>query len=210
MNSPTDQKAIPRFHLSLAVLIALFAYFTPWLVNSGASLSADAYDLAEWASLHPAARVSTPLLLTSFLLRLPPVCMVIFVALNIRPSYTSHRRLAVLFVMGTAVGLLPPLEFFSQASADLNYRQQFALASIAFLGGLIGLTWRSGNANRWLAAGVGITGAVASAAGLIQSYNLAQEFSLATQVGIGGLLLIALFLALALIRLRMAARHRLN
>ena len=104
----------------------LLFYLFPWVVNPGVSLSLGGYDLAEWASLHPAVRDATPALFTSLLLRLPLACLALLIA------FTAQRRLLpVLIVLIAALGLLPPPEFI-KATNDPNYRQQvdFSLAHI--------------------------------------------------------------------------------
>src|SRR5438552_17266089 len=51
------------------LLAALVAYYLSWINNQAAALSANAYDLAEWTSLHPAVRGAIIPLLAPFLLR---------------------------------------------------------------------------------------------------------------------------------------------
>lgn len=51
------------------VLIGLLGYAQPWIVAPAASMTLNAYDLAEWASLIPAQRGTAPPLLVPLLLR---------------------------------------------------------------------------------------------------------------------------------------------
>ncbi len=113
----------------MLVGLALLSYCLPWIHNPGTSLSLNAYDLAEWATLHPSVRTSTPPLITSLLLRLPLLCLALAIVVNSLQS----NGIKLMLICITAVALLPPLEFFGSAFEDINYRQQFILAMITLL-----------------------------------------------------------------------------
>src|SRR5262245_8162468 len=98
----------------LIVILALLAYCAPWLVNNGAALTPNASDLAEWTSLNPATHVSSPPLLPSFLLRLPLVCLALILAFSHKTNQ-SFGWISAAYVLLTALALLPPLEFITQA-----------------------------------------------------------------------------------------------
>ncbi len=169
----------------------LVLYLFPWLVNPGASLSLNGYDLAEWASLHPAVREATPALLTSLLLRLPLACLALLIA------FTRRRGLLpAVIVLITALALLPPPEFV-KALDDPNYRQQATLALFTLMGGVMGLSGKLQRARHWIATTVGLLGAMACLVGLLQSYNLMRDFDLPTQIGAGGALLALAFVIVA-------------
>jgi hypothetical protein len=169
----------------------LVLYLFPWVVNPGVSLSPNGYDLAEWASLHPTVREATPTLLTSLLLRLPLACFALLIA------FTAKRSLLpALIVLVTAVALLPPPEFIKQLN-DPNFRQQAALALFTLIGGIIGLSGKMPRIHHWIAAGIGLIGALASVIGLVQSYDLMRGFNLPTQIGAGGVLLALMFVVVA-------------
>ena len=170
-------------------ILGLVAYCLPWLTNSGSSLSLGAYDLAEWASLHPAIRGANPPLLMSLLLRLPLACF----GLVITPTLLMHssgKRIAFLLLLGIA--LLPPLEFFTQYRDDPNYQQQFALALITIIVGVAWLAIRSIKWDKILSIICVLVGAISSLVGLIQGYNLMHGFALPAQIGLGGLMFIIL------------------
>lgn len=169
----------------------LVLYLFPWLVNPSVSLSPNGYDLAEWASLNLAVRDATPALLTSLLLRLPLTCLALLVAFTIR-----RNLLPVLIVLIAAAALLPPPEFV-KALDDPNYRQQAALALFTLLGGSVGLSGLLPRARHWIAAGIGLVGALASLIGLIQSNDLMRGLQLPTQFGLGGILLAVMFMLVA-------------
>lgn len=181
-----------RLTTAFAALLMLVLYTLPWLVNPGVSLTPGAYDLAEWASLHPAVRAETPALLTSFLLRLPLACVALLIAFSAR----GKRLVPALAVLLIAAALLPPLEFV-RALGDANYQQQFALALITLVGSAIGLSRVLARWHRAIMLAVTITGAAASALGLFNAYQLMRGFDLPVQIGFGGVMLALTFAVLA-------------
>lgn len=172
------------------IALMLGLYTLPWLVNPAASLSPNAYDLAEWASLHPAARVETPMLLTSLLLRLPLVCLALLVTFS-----TRRGVVPALLVLLVAIALLPPE--IVPLTDNPNSRQQFLLAVMTLVGGGVGLSEILPRTRHWIAVAVALIGAGASLFGLMQSYALMQGFELPTQVGLGGVAVLIGFVVLA-------------
>lgn len=179
------------------ILLGLFFYSIPWLINPGVGLTANAYDLAEWASLHPEVRNQTPELLTSLLLRLPLVIFACLIALNTGQSRRQRVTMLVFFLLITLASF-PPLEFLTVARNDQNYQQQFLLFLGALILGFVGL---AGVLRRWHWIGIvvlAIVGVVASVAGLMQARHLMIGFSMPVAVGLGGIGTSILFLLIAL------------
>jgi hypothetical protein len=175
----------------------LVAYIIPWLVNHGVGITPNAYDLAEWVSLHPASHISTPPLFTSLLQRLPPVCLAFVLAFfDVRGRLKRRATLACVIVI--AVALLPPLEFFTSTRGDANYQQQLILSLVALLGGVLGVSGVIRKADAVLVAVSSLAGALACTVGLAQGYELMLQFDLSAQIGLGGLALTVIFLAIAL------------
>jgi hypothetical protein len=191
MNSRNDPAS--SYLLWLAVLTALIAYSLPWVVAPGVSLTFGGYDLAEWASLHPEVRAN-PLLLTSLLLRLQPCLLALMVAFGAAaPTRTRWWWMRAVVVVIIAIALLPPLEFFSVARDDMNYRQQFAIALVTLLGGIAGLSGRFSRYHRVIVVGIATIGFVTTLVGLIQANHLMSAFQLPVQLGLGGILLTAIY-----------------
>ncbi len=173
-----------RIYMIAALLLAL--YLLPWVVNPAASLTPNGYELAEWTSLHPAVRDAAPPLLTSLLLRLPLVCVALWVA------FTTRRGiLPALIVLIVTAGLLPPE--LIQATENPNSRQQGALALITLVGGMIGFSGVLPRFRQGVAMMIALVGAGASIIGLLQGMALMRGFELPAQVGAGGVLLVAGF-----------------
>ncbi len=195
MNSSPHTNTVSSVTIRLGwilILLALMTYSLPWLVAPSSSLSPGAYDLAEWMSLHPAARYGQPPLLPSLLLRLPLACLTLMIAVAPIRIVWWVRGFIVL-VLGAA--LLPPIEFFTLYRNDPNYQQQFGLTLLVLIGGGISL---SRYLSRWklpLAAGLAGISAVASLIGFSQSLTLFQELNHITTTG-GGIVLFALTNAL--------------
>lgn len=181
--------------LWLLTLAALIFYCLPWVITTAASLTMGAYDLAEWSSLHPASRGASIPLLPALLLRLPLVCLALAAAFAARRG--ASWWLYTLFVGLMSAALLPPLEFFTQAGSDPNYRQQFGLALFALIGGTAGLTGRLSSWNSSIIPALALAGVAASAAGLWQAEALLRDFQLPAQLGLGVFGLAACLLGLA-------------
>lgn len=178
-----------RWRLSLTALaLALVCYYLPWYTHATAAFTLQAYDLAEWASLHPAVRAESPALLTSFLLRLPQMTLVLAAALLANGSSDPRARWLVRGVaVMVALRFLPPREFFGNASADPNYRQMavFTALSVAgIVGAAVGASlpvrWQT-----WATVGVLLAGVLAGWWGLSRTYPLLDNFEIGVQVGSG-------------------------
>jgi lysylphosphatidylglycerol synthetase-like protein (DUF2156 family) len=117
--------------------IALFGYVLPWILTSTSPMSLGAYELAEWSSLHPSQPTSSPPMLVPLLLRLQLVIISVLVALHAQTVLQRWIGLCVIALL--AVAQLPPLEFLTIARDNINYQQQFMLATISLIigGGLI-------------------------------------------------------------------------
>ncbi|NDJ60164.1 MAG: hypothetical protein GYB67_03515 [Chloroflexi bacterium] len=174
--------------LVLIMALALVFYSLPWVVTASASLNLGAYDLAEWASLHPAVRASTPPLLVTFVLRLPLVCIAVIGAFG---TPITRRWLALLIVGGISVALLPPE--LLPTTGNPNSQQQFALALTALVVGAVGVSGIGGRGRGGLAALGALIGAAASLIGLALGTDLMRGFDLPTAVGGGGVALAGLF-----------------
>jgi hypothetical protein len=185
----------------LWIALILLLYSLPWVVNPGVSLTFGGYDLAEWASLHHAARAESPPLLTSFLLRLPLALAAALIGLSGK-GQGETRLFSLAAILLIAVALLPPLEF-TQAPDDPNYRQEALVAGIALIGGLagIGISARTPRFAPLVSAVIGIVGAGAVIAGLNSAYGLLRGFELPVGLGIGGLGLAGVFAAAGAINL---------
>lgn len=110
------------------VLFAIASYFLPWFsVNNITALTMNAYDLAEWSSLHPSTPNGPPALLISLLLRIPLGCLLAICTIVLKNiiKCSSFHFFAIMLLVG---GLLPPLDFFGSAVNDPNYGQQFVIA----------------------------------------------------------------------------------
>jgi len=185
--------------LIVALLVALAAFYLPWVTHSTAGFTMNGFDLAEWASLHPAVRANTPSMLTSFLLRAPQVAVAIALALAANaiadPRWRAVGWAAALLV---ALRYVPPVEFLQSARDDPNYRQMALLAVLGVIGVACAAAL-SGFRARWLVAGAalcGVGGAVAGWAGLSRAGELLDNFEIATRTGGGPLLYSGAALAL--------------
>src|SRR5690606_39317288 len=100
----------------VCVVAGVVCYLLPWTDHSTAGFTMNGFDLAEWSSLHPAVRASSPPMLASFLLRMPQVAVAIGLALVASalrdPRWRAVGWAAALLV---AVRFIPPAEFVQSA-----------------------------------------------------------------------------------------------
>jgi hypothetical protein len=202
----TVQRGSPRMTLTPA-LLGIVMYFIPWLAAGGAGLTFGAYDLAEWASLHPLAATSSPSLLASLLLRLPLVILAWIIALN-RPTLLSVGWwLSALLVVIVTLFSLSPVEFFTEALENPNYRQQFILATAAVTGGVIGLSGLLSPFRPYLTMVLGMVGIATCIGGLFGAYTFMQGFEVSIAPGAGFVGTCLVFMTI-IIQSMIAARNR--
>ncbi len=115
----------------------LLALFLPWSNGTNAAVVLNAWDLAEWSSLHPLSRNADPALAVSFGLRALPLFLLALTLWRAGLPILLRAALAAL----VAVALLPPPQYFFTDLADPNYRQQLLLSIAALLIGLVS-AWR--------------------------------------------------------------------
>ena len=177
------------------LVIALIGYYLPWLYHNAAGLTFNAYDLAEWISIHPAVRDGNPPLLAPFLLRAVLGALALLAALRAARSFGWERWLYTVFALALAITLMPPLEFFRDAADDPNYRQQFILAVVVlvlFLG-IAAASYRPWL--KWVEVTVPTLTAVATIWGVVLALNVAQSLHLEHTLG-GGVIVLLVCLAM--------------
>lgn len=174
-----------------AILIALIiAYLLPWVTNRPSGLVLGAYDLAEWASLHPAAYATIPTLLPSLLLRIH-LTYIVLLGITYLPMH-----LAIPWLISLCIAQAPPLEFFSQLS-NVNYQQQIALAVIsALVGVFLLLSPRKSVVYRWVRLFIALTGVLGVVWGYQLAYQLIEPFKLDTHIGFGPIFISLLYVGI--------------
>lgn len=184
------------------IILALLVYFLPWVViRNTASLSMGAYDLAEWASLHPVVRETAPGLLTTLLLRLPLPCLKIMTIIFIcRLTKKSVTR--ALFIMTFAASLLPPIEFFADPGRDMNYAQQFLIAISIVIISVMCIRFPAMIRAKLSVFVLTVFALITSLLGLKLTFDLINSFNLPAQVGPGAILLPVILLTITLIEIR--------
>ncbi len=181
------------------ILFTLITYTLPWVVGGGASLTFGAFDLAEWASLHPATRAMSPILLTSFLLRFPLVCLAWIVAFNAPPypfksaNWWFYGVICLILVIFST----PPLEFLTTNRDDMNYLQQAGLSVLGIIGCAIGLSGVLKPYRHYIAVVMSLIGAIVSVWGVILAYSLLADFQISISVGIGIIACTGMFILMA-------------
>lgn len=172
----------------VCVVAGVVCYLLPWTDHSTAGFTMNGFDLAEWSSLHPAVRSSSPAMLTSFLLRAPLVALAAVLALGAQAL--PHARLRWLVWCGAAglvLRMIPPAEFFTGETGDPNFRQLLLLSVVGF--GLVAASiplraLPDGVRRGWVAA-LWAAGAAAGGAGLSRAWTLLDNFEIDVTVGAG-------------------------
>ena len=164
------------------LLAALVAYLQPWIIAQAGSMSLNAYDLAEWASLIPAQRGTSPPLAAPLLLRLQPLILTLL--LSLIASGRKGMALSAAAICLLAIAQLPPFEYIYDIN-NLNYRQQFVLAAASLVAGLGLLLLRRRWITTMLLPALAIVGIAAAALGLSEAMALYSQFGLAAAPGAG-------------------------
>jgi hypothetical protein len=181
----------------LIALLAVVCYHLPWYTHSTAGFTMNAFDLAEFASLHPAVRSDAPLMFTSLLLRLPLTLIAFALALSANllddPRLRWILRGVALLV---ALRMFPPTDFFTGESADPNYRQMLwvTLTGLVLIIVAIPLSRFGARWNRRIVAAVLGIASIAGWMGLSRTATLMDNFQIDVHTGLGivGLTVLAL------------------
>jgi hypothetical protein len=170
------------------LVLGMVCTYWPWFTHQTAGFTMNAFDLAEWASLHPAVRSSSPPMLTSFLLRVPQLALVFAFVLAVNGLADPRARWLMRGIaMLPLLRFLPPAEFFTSATGDPNYRQMALLTGLGI--GLVLLSiplhrmrtrWQDGLSGAALLGGV-----VSGWWGLSRTRLLLDNFEIAVKTGPG-------------------------
>ena len=181
----------------LFLIFALIAYSLVWADAPTQGMSLNAYDLAEWASLHPATHPIQPLVptrLPSLLLRLQLTILCWIIAFVFHQQGSNHRRLAILAIILLSIAQLPPFEFFLNARDDLNYVQQFILSSVSLASLLFSRWKRLLNYDKRLLAILLIIGMLTTFQGTTESLRLLSSVQQPATWGFGAPLLLLIYI----------------
>jgi hypothetical protein len=185
----------------ICALLAVAAYHMVWQTHKVAAFNSNAFDLAEWVSLHPTVRAESPVLFTSLLLRLPliilPLVMVLATtALTSEKARWIWRGVAFLVVLR----LNPPVDFYPWGDGSPN-DQQLGYLTAAGLGAVL-VFIIVGKWLKFLWQPLAAILLIASLIVSIEGYNRAQKvlgsIQIETDLG-GGLVLYAGFLIAAIL-----------
>ena len=177
-----------RAWLTAAFLaLALAAYCAPWLASSGASLSLNGYDLAEWSSLVPGVRYGAQPMVVPGLLRAQLIFAAAIVALVPTRRGSWLWWICGAAALALAVALLPPFEYFLEESwrADVNYGQQVTFALLALINASICWVMPRGRQRRIALIVMAAAGIITATAGASQAVGLAAGYAIAATIGMG-------------------------
>lgn len=189
----------------IGLVLATACYYLPWYTHDTAGFTTNAFDLAEWTSVHPAARSSSPPMLTSFLLRFPHLMLGAALALAANRLRDPRARWIMRgLTLLMALRFFPPSDFFSSASDDPNYRQMILLTGLGV--GSILATITLAHIPGWLHSALLIAALVSSQIagwwGLSRAGIFLDNFEIDVSIGPGiiGLSLVSTLIVLVLVR----------
>jgi purine-cytosine permease-like protein len=192
MTQPDLLRRLDRWPWQLGALVA---YYLPWIANRAAALSANAYDLAEWTSLHPTVRGASIPLVAPFLLRAVLGGLALLFGFRVLRALSGWLRLVyAALALWLALTLLPPLDFFRGVWGDSNYRQQFTLSVGTLIGlGVLAAAWRRASPRllRRAEASVGLLALLSGLIGEILAQNVIRSLQIDAPLGVGMVLLVA-------------------
>lgn len=119
----------------IAAVMGVIAVHIPWHVHEVAAFTLNAFDLAEWVSLHPATRAENPPLLSSILLRLPLVLLGLSTALS--ANFLRDERLRWIWRLAALLVVLrlnPPIDFYRSPNGVSLNAQHLAYLTFAGIG----------------------------------------------------------------------------
>ena len=187
--------------VSLAALLALVGYWSPWLTHPAAALRLSGFDLAEWVTFLPGVRDgSLPLSRLAFLLPLACLALLLGLAAFAGPRRSGWRRGLPARLWGWALWLLagvcgllvlPPYEAFRNPEYWPEYQAQFWVACLAVAGvAVAGFVPR--RAAGWLQILLALAGGGCGAWALVTLRPAANELLNAPwNVGLGWVVMLA-------------------
>ena len=186
--------AVPA--LLVFTCLALVAYILPALTNTGAALTLNSYDLAEWTTLHPAATANN--LLVALALRVQPVIIGILLIINLKPNRSAMFLMALLMLLLITFAQLPPIEFLDNRE-NPNYQQQLFLSLFTLFTALIASSGILYRVRSILSIGLLISGTGSYVWGVSQASTYMQQYSISGATGTGAILLIAVYAGLLIL-----------
>lgn len=179
----------------LIVLLALFLYVIPWVLNPGTTLSLGAYDFAEFLAKRPFDDKSYYAILA---LRGQLFLLVSLLAISThRPYFTAHWWIQVILCLALVIAQLPPLTFFNNMG-DINQQQQFLLTIGSFVGICIGLTGLLWEKRHLINLVIGIIGVSTVIYSLIDAIDIMNDYGVPATMGVGGIGLVILYVLISL------------
>jgi hypothetical protein len=173
-------------------------------------MTLNAFDLAEWTSLYPAQRHTSPPLLAPLLLRAQLVILTL--TFSLIASRWPWRAISAIVVLILALAQLPPFEYVYDI-ANVNYKQQFFLALASLIGGLAAIGLGRRRFARILLIAQPVIGMMTAYAGVSLAFDVYRQLQSVASIGLGPWLLLAGYggiAALGLLGLRRSAGRNLR
>jgi len=195
-----------RVTLSISLaLVGLFGFAQPWIVAPSGSMTLNAFDLAEWTSLHPAQRATSPPLLTPLMLRLQ--LLILSATLGALATGRRTRACAAIMILVLTLAQLPPLDIVYDIN-NLNYRQQLFLAAASLIASICLFALNGRRISLFATVALPVIGVASACYGLAQAAGLYHYFALEAAAGAGIWILILSYIGIMAIALANLAQER--
>ena len=178
------------------LIVALIGFLLPWVVAPSGPMTLNAFDLAEWVSLHPSQHHTFPPLQASLWLRLQ--LLIICWSFSAVTVKTPRRLAAALCIVMLALAQLPPPEFVLDPG-NLNYRQQLVLALASLIGGLALLRVKRARTLIAMLVALPCAGAATALAGIIMALEVYASLQSGGALGTGLWILVACYTGIILV-----------
>ena len=164
------------------VIVGLLGFVQPWILAPAGSMTLNAFDLAEWTSLHPAQRATSPPMLTPLMLRMQ--LLILSVMLGASATAGRLKAGATILILALTAAQLPPLDIVYDFN-NLNYRQQLVLAGVSLIASYALLAFNPQRIAILASVALPLIGMVTAVLGLGQALELYHHFKLEAVPGAG-------------------------
>ncbi len=189
------------------LLIATFFYMLTWLENPGAGISFNAYDLAEWVSLHPQVPSKPNPLIVSLGLRLPLVLLIWMLAFCTIHLKSVPRLAGLAGISFLLLATMPPPELIIER-ANQNYIQQAILFLVACTGTAVIFTGLFNQIRSLVMWGLAIVMLFCSVWSVFQAQSFMIGFSMPVVVSVNVFLFCGLGLLTAFLSQKRQGSHK--
>jgi hypothetical protein len=175
-----------RYSAWLFLLLAYGAYMMVWISTPLASLSFNAYDLADWMTVYPATPNRPDSFMVSMGLRILPILLIWAGCFYIQRLKGLYQFIGALVILVLMVSVAPPPELLIERSPDQIQRLQLFI--VMLIGSGVIISGLLNSFRKWCLIGIGLIGAVCSLWSVLQVQTLFIDNSMPVSIGLSAFL----------------------